>query len=160
VFLGLEPAHCKVTTYAGQHEHRTKTTIFIVRMRIWKPRSQCFHERRLFIPYTTEPLWSVCFSLWFWYTFPLDTLIHFVRGSIKIDCFKNIHFFFNNPSLFAICTKYNEQMGGNRNKRGGRELSSAHLYVGGASAGMVSGRSYKLNLRTRIKTTTITMRSG
>jgi hypothetical protein len=37
-------------------------------------------------------------------------------------------------------------MEGNRNKRGGRELSSAHPYGG---AGMVSGRSYKLNLRTR-----------
>jgi hypothetical protein len=45
-------------------------------------------------------------------------------------------------------------MGGNRNKRGGRELSSAHPYVGGAGPGMDTGRSYKLNLRTRIKTTT------
>jgi hypothetical protein len=40
-------------------------------------------------------------------------------------------------------------MGGNRNKRGGRELSSAHPYVGGARPEMVTGRSYKLNLRTR-----------
>jgi hypothetical protein len=68
--------------------------------------------------------------------------------------------FFYNPSLFAICTKYNKQMGGNRNKRGGRELSSAHPYGGGAKPGMVTGISYKLNLRTRITTTTITMRSG
>jgi hypothetical protein len=45
-------------------------------------------------------------------------------------------------------------MGGNRNKRGGRELGSAHPYVGGARPGMVTGRSYKLNLRTRINTTT------
>jgi hypothetical protein len=66
-------------------------------------------------------------------------------------------FFFYNPSLFAICTKYNGQMGGNRNKRGGRELSSAHPYGGGARPGVVTGRSYKLNLRTRITTTTITM---
>jgi hypothetical protein len=34
--------------------------------------------------------------------------------------------FFCNPSLFAICIKYNKQMEGNRNKLGGRELSSAH----------------------------------
>jgi hypothetical protein len=53
-------------------------------------------------------------------------------------------FFLYNPSLFAICTKYNKQMGGNRNKRGGRELSSAHPYVGGARPGMGTGRSYKL----------------
>jgi hypothetical protein len=65
-----------------------------------------------------------------------------------------------NRSLFAICTKYNEQMGGNRNKRGGRELSSARPYGGGARPGMVTGKSYKLNLRTRITTTTITMRSS
>jgi hypothetical protein len=51
-------------------------------------------------------------------------------------------------------------MGGNRNKRGERELSSADPYVGGARPGMVTGRSYKLNLRTGIKSTTITMRSG
>jgi hypothetical protein len=53
-------------------------------------------------------------------------------------------------------------MGGNRNKRGGRELSSAHPYGGGARPGMVTGIYYKLNLRTRIttRTTTITMRSG
>jgi hypothetical protein len=44
--------------------------------------------------------------------------------------------FFYNPSLFAICTKYNKQMGGNGNKRGGRELSSAHPYVVGARPGM------------------------
>jgi hypothetical protein len=68
-----------------------------------------------------------------------------------------LNFFFNNPSLFAICTKYNKQMRGNRNKRGGRELSSAHPYVGGARPGMVTERSYKLNLRTRINTTTIMM---
>jgi hypothetical protein len=43
-----------------------------------------------------------------------------------------IEFFFYNPSLFAICTKYNKQMRGNRNKRGGRELSSVHRYGGGA----------------------------
>jgi hypothetical protein len=49
-------------------------------------------------------------------------------------------------------------MGGNRNKRGGRELSSVHPYVGGARPGMVMGISYKLNLRTRIKT--IMMQSG
>jgi hypothetical protein len=47
--------------------------------------------------------------------------------------------FLYNPSLFSICTKYNKQMGGNRNKRGGGELSSAHPYVGGARPGMVSG---------------------
>jgi hypothetical protein len=76
------------------------------------------------------------------------------------DELDTLHIFFNNPSLFAICTKYNEQMGGNINKRGGRELSSAHPYVGGARPGMVTGRSYKLNLRTIIKTTTIMMRSG
>jgi hypothetical protein len=52
-----------------------------------------------------------------------------------------VTYFFYNPSIFAICTKYNEQMGGNRNKRGGRELSSAHPYVGGARPGMVTGRS-------------------
>jgi hypothetical protein len=40
-------------------------------------------------------------------------------------------------------------MGGNRNKRGGRELSSAHPYAGVAGPGMDTGRSYKLNLRTR-----------
>jgi hypothetical protein len=40
-------------------------------------------------------------------------------------------------------------MGGNRNKRGGREFSSAHPYGGGARPGMGTGRSYKLNLRTR-----------
>jgi hypothetical protein len=40
-------------------------------------------------------------------------------------------------------------MGGNRNKRGGRELSSAHPY-----GGMGTGRPYRLNLRTRITTTT------
>jgi hypothetical protein len=51
--------------------------------------------------------------------------------------------FFYNPSLFAICTKYNKQMGGNRNTRGGRELSSAHPYGGGARPGMVTGISYK-----------------
>jgi hypothetical protein len=52
-------------------------------------------------------------------------------------------------------------MGENRNKREGRELSSAHPYGGGARPGMVTGKSYKLNLRrTRITTTTITMRSG
>jgi hypothetical protein len=68
--------------------------------------------------------------------------------------------FFYSPSLFAICTKYNKQMGRNRNKRGGRVLSSAHPYVGGARPGMVTRRSYKLNLRTRINTTTIMMRSG
>jgi hypothetical protein len=44
-------------------------------------------------------------------------------------------FFFYNPNLFAICTKYNKQMGGNRNKRGGRELSSTHPYGGGARPG-------------------------
>jgi hypothetical protein len=44
-------------------------------------------------------------------------------------------------------------MGGNRNKRGGRELSSAHPYGGGARPGIVTGISYKLNLRTRITTT-------
>jgi hypothetical protein len=51
-------------------------------------------------------------------------------------------------------------MRGNKNKRGGRELSSAHPYGGGARPRMVTGRSYKLNLRTRINTTTIMMRSG
>jgi hypothetical protein len=71
-----------------------------------------------------------------------------------------INKFFFNPSLFAICTKYNEQMEGNRNKRGGRELSSAHPYGEGARPGMGTGKSYKLNLRTRITTTTIMMRSG
>jgi hypothetical protein len=49
--------------------------------------------------------------------------------------------FFYNPSLFAICTKYNKQMGRDRNKRGGRELSSAHPYGGGARPGMVTGKS-------------------
>jgi hypothetical protein len=43
-------------------------------------------------------------------------------------------------------------MGGNINKRGRRELSSAHPYGGGARPGMGTGRPYKLNLRTRIKT--------
>jgi hypothetical protein len=38
-------------------------------------------------------------------------------------------------------------MGGNRNKRGGRELSSAHPSGGGARPGMGTGRSYKLNLK-------------
>jgi hypothetical protein len=71
-----------------------------------------------------------------------------------------VKLFFYNPSLFAICSKYNEQMEGNRNKRGGRKLSSAHPYGGGARPGMVTGKSYKLNLGTRIKTTTITMLSG
>jgi hypothetical protein len=40
-------------------------------------------------------------------------------------------------------------MGGNRKKRGGRELSSAHPYGGGARPGMVTEKCYKLNLRTR-----------
>jgi hypothetical protein len=34
-------------------------------------------------------------------------------------------------------------MGGNRNRRGGRELSSAHPY-----GGMGTGRPYRLNLTT------------
>jgi hypothetical protein len=39
----------------------------------------------------------------------------------------NMQNIFYNPNLFAICTKYNKQMGGNRNKQRGRELSSAAL---------------------------------
>jgi hypothetical protein len=50
--------------------------------------------------------------------------------------YSQTHIFVYNPSLFANCTKYNEQVGGNRNKRGGRELSSAHPYGGGARPGM------------------------
>jgi hypothetical protein len=50
---------------------------------------------------------------------------------------KWLHFFYN-PSLFAICTKYNKQIEGNRNKRGGRELSSAHPYGGDARPGTVT----------------------
>jgi hypothetical protein len=75
--------------------------------------------------------------------FPVQNIIkHFHVQPLNNNNYAYIYIyfiFFRTPVLFAIYTKYNEQMGGYKNGRGGRELSSAHPYGGDSRPGVLMG---------------------